>query len=273
MNQLILSGLHIYPIKSLGGISLTEAKVELMGLQYDRRWMLIDEKGTFISQRKYPALALLQVSIANGKLLISHKQKPEQRIDFDLSEHTGELIPVSIWDDQCQAMEVSQKVSLWFSSFMEQPVRLVHIPDNEKRYVDPNYAQQQEIVGFADGYPFLMISQASLEGLNKQLHQPVPMDRFRPNFVFTGGVAHLEDEFDTFELGNILFKAVKPCARCVLTTIDQHTGLKSAEPLKTLASYRTQNNKVMFGQNLIHSGEGTIHIGDELIIRNWKHKV
>ncbi len=273
MNQLILSGIYIYPIKSLGGISLPAATVEEKGLQYDRRWMLIDEEGTFITQRKYAVLALLQVRIDNNRLIITHKHNAAQTVSFSTEEHTGKIVPVSIWDDQCQALEVSHEVSRWFSSFMEKQVRLVRMPDKEKRLVDPKYAHEQEIVSFADGYPFLIISEASLTGLNTRLQQPVPMDRFRPNFVFTGGEPHIEDQFHTFTIGGILFRAVKPCARCVLTTVDQKTGEKSAEPLKTLASYRTKNKKVMFGQNLLHTGSGTVQIGHVLEIREWQPSI
>lgn len=273
MKQLTLTGLYIYPIKSLGGIPLNEAKVEEMGLQYDRRWMLIDEEGIFITQRKYAELALLQVSIDKTGLTVRHKIEAEKTISFGFTETTGKSVHVTIWDDQCMALEVSEKVNEWFSFFMNKEVKLVHIPENEKRFVDPKYASQQEIVGFADGYPFLIISEASLEGLNERLDNPVPMDRFRPNFVFKGGEPHVEDEFDTFKIGEIQFRAVKPCARCVLTTVNQETAKKTAEPLKTLALYRTKNSKVMFGQNLVHTGKGSIHIGDTLDIIHWKQTV
>lgn len=270
MNTFTLSGLYIYPIKSLGGISLMEARVENMGLQYDRRWMLIDEEGKFITQRKYAALALLQVSITDSGLRVNHKADPSLQLSFAFTETTGEVIEVNIWDDQCQSVAVSEAADQWFSSYMNKAVRLVKIPEQEKRQVDPKYAKANEIVGFADGYPFLIISEASLTGLNSRLPEPVPMDRFRPNLVFSGGEAHIEDQFGIFEIGQIKFKAVKPCARCVLTTVNQQTATKGAEPLKTLAAYRTINSKVMFGQNLLHHGDGTVHIGDEIKVTQWK---
>jgi len=270
MNQLYLSGIYIYPVKSLGGISLDEAEMEERGLKYDRRWMLIDKEGTFVSQRKYHTLALLTVSMTNDVLTVTHKRDQEKQISFTIGEQNGQQIAVTIWDDHCKAIEVSTKVSRWFSDFLEMEVRLVEMPETEKRAVDPKYAQTGEIVSFADGYPCLLIGQASLDNLNEKLEQAVPMDRFRPNFVFTGGNPHLEDSINTFTLGNVLFTAVKPCARCVLITIDQQTAIKSTEPLKTLAGYRTVNKKVMFGQNLIHQGSGIIYKGDELQVRTWK---
>ena len=273
MSNLTLSEIYIYPVKSLGGILLKEAKAEHMGLQYDRRWMLIDENGIFITQRKYTELALLKVSIEKAGLKISHKLNPQLNIWFSFIENTGNLIPVTIWDDQSIGLEVSKEVNEWFSAFMKKDVRLVYMQNGEKRFVDPKYAKKEEIVGFADGYPFLIISQASLDGLNEQLEKPVPMNRFRPNFVFTGGDPHIEDRFENFTIGEVTFTAVKPCARCVLTTVDQETSEKSSEPLKTLSRYRTINKKVMFGQNLLHQANGMVKIGDSIVVNSWKHPI
>jgi len=270
MNNLYLSELHIYPIKSLGGISLQQSEITETGLKYDRKWMLIDDEGTFVTQRKHFELAMLQVKIDAETLSVSHKKDPAISISFSLEENTGITIPVRIWDDESTGLEVSKEVNRWFSDFMQMPVRLVQMPAEARRLVDPRYAEENEIVSFADGYPCLLISQASLNGLNDKLKDPVRMDRFRPNFVFTGGEAHIEDTFGSFYLGDVLFSAVKPCARCVLTTIDQQTGEKGHEPLKTLAGYRTINKKVMFGQNLIHQGNGTIRIGDQIRVKDWK---
>ena len=270
MNGFYLSELHIYPIKSLGGISLQQAQLEDTGLKFDRNWMLIDEKGTFITQRKHFELAMLQVTIAEDKLMVTHKINPSQAITFNVDDTTGDPIDVEIWDDRSTALEVAPAVSKWFSEFMQMNVRLVKMPPGAKRLVDPRYATDDEIVSFADGYPCLIIGQSSLDGLNDKLPDPVRMDRFRPNLVFTGGEPHIEDSFKSFYLGDTLFSAVKPCARCVLTTIDQQTGAKGQEPLKTLAAYRTQNKKVMFGQNLIHKGNGMISIGSELRVKEWK---
>jgi uncharacterized protein YcbX len=273
MNNYYLSELHIYPIKSLGGISLQQSDIIETGLKHDRRWMLIDAEGTFVSQRKYFELAMLQVHLQGETLTVTHKRDPSTTISFSLEESTGSAIDVSIWDDYTTGLEVSIKVSKWFSEYMQMPVRLVQMPAAARRLVDPRYAEENDIVSFADGYPCLMIGQASLDGLNEKLAEPVRMDRFRPNFVFTGGKAHIEDSFGSFYLGEVLFSAVKPCARCVLTTINQQTGEKGQEPLKTLAGYRTLNHKVMFGQNLIHQGSGIIRLGDQIRIREWKETV
>ncbi|QNK63754.1 MOSC domain-containing protein [Pedobacter sp. PAMC26386] len=270
MNQFLLSEINIYPIKSLAGISLTESLLEEKGLQYDRRWMLIDKEGVFISQRKYPELALLQITLGKEKLTITYQNNPLQTITFGYEENTAQNIAVSVWGTVCNGLEVSTAVSRWFSEMLKTDARLVQMPEAERRLVDPKYATANEVVSFADGYPCLIISQASLDGLNERLDLAVPMNRFRPNFVFTGGEAHIEDNFNTFFIGDLLFKAVKPCSRCVMITVDQQTAKKSAEPLKTLAGYRTINKKIMFGQNLVHKGSGTIRIGDMLTIKEWK---
>jgi len=270
MNNLLLSELYIYPIKSLGGISLNESKIEAKGLQLDRRWMLVDESGMFITQRKYHQLALLEVKIVKDQLVVSHKIDHDRCISFPLIETLAEETVVNIWDDESKGVEVSKVVSQWFSNFMNMKVKLVKMPENEQRLVDPKYASDKEIVSFADGYPCLIIGQSSLNLLNQKLDNSIRMDRFRPNFVFTGGEAHIEDRFQNFSLSGIHFTAVKPCARCILITIDQQTGIKTADPLATLAHYRKQDNKIIFGQNLIHKGEGIIKVGDELLIQKWK---
>ena len=270
MNHFVLSEINIYPIKSLCGISLTKAQLEDRGLQYDRRWMLVDEEGIFITQRKYFELALLAVNINNGKLIISHKINSNQSISFDLQEDNGIQIPVVIWNDITFGTEVNTGVSDWFSDFLKFKVKLVKMPVAEKRMVDPRYASNNEVVSFADGYPCLIIGQPSLDGLNEKLENPIKMDRFRPNFVFTGSEPHIEDRFNTFYIGETLFSAVKPCTRCVLITIDQQTGEKGQEPLRTLAGYRTINKKILLGQNLLHQQAGIISMGDELKVVRWK---
>jgi uncharacterized protein YcbX len=270
MNDLYLSEIYIYPIKSLGGISLKEAKLDKRGLEYDRKWLLIDEHGVFITQRKHFSLAMLQVTIQDQFITVTHKEDQELKISFPLNKYIAKRIDVTIWDDHTEAYEVDLDVSQWFSKYLQLNVKLVVMAEDTLRRVDPRYAPNGEIVSFSDGYPCLIIGQAALDNLNAKLPEPVLMDRFRPNFVFTGGEPHLEDSFQEFTIGNASFSAVKPCARCVLTTVDQQTGIKGQEPLRTLASYRTINKKVMFGQNLLHQGIATIRVGDQLVVQTWK---
>jgi uncharacterized protein YcbX len=142
------------------------------------------------------------------------------------------------------------------------PCRLVYMPEDAQRKVDPNYAHGEEITSFSDGFPLLLIGQASLDDLNSRLSQPITMERFRPNIVFTGGIPYQEDEMATFDIAGIRFYGVKPCARCVITTIDILTGEKGKEPLKTLSKYRQRDNKLYFGQNCLHQSGGQIAVGD-----------
>jgi uncharacterized protein YcbX len=171
---------------------------------------------------------------------------------------------VSIWDDVCTALEVSAEANEWFSAALGRTMQLMYMPETTRRLVDNNYAYNNEIVSFADAYPLMIIGQSSLDDLNNRLETPILMNRFRPNLVFKGGMPYCEDSFNAFRVGEVTFNAVKPCSRCVLTTINQESGAKGQEPLRTLASYRTYNNKVMFGQNLLQKNLGVIKTGDKL---------
>ncbi|TXK46441.1 MOSC domain-containing protein [Pontibacter qinzhouensis] len=270
MTTFKITGITIYPIKSLGGVSLQQAQVEERGFRHDRRWMLIDADNNFLTQRQHAQMALLQVRLLQNGLEVNHKNGLLQPLLVPFGQTEGPELQVRIWDDTCTALEVSAAVSAWFTGALQMPARLVYMPAASERKVDPNYAQQNEIVGFADGYPFLLIGQASLDDLNSRLPEPVPMNRFRPNLVFTGSAPFAEDSFLRFRIGETHFRVAKPCARCVVTTIDQASATKSPEPLKTLATYRVQNKKVMFGQNLVHEGRGEIRVGDELVVEEWQ---
>lgn len=261
-----LSEIWIYPVKSLGGIRLSQAQVEERGLQYDRRWMIVDESGVFLSQRDYPKMALLAVALQPEGLKITDKNNTESYTVVDF-ETNSESISVKVWDDEVEAeLTDNQEADKWLSDFLDKKVRLVKMPDNGKRLADPRYALHGEHVSFADGFPFLLISEASLEDLNKRLSQPVTMQRFRPNLVIKGMLPFQEDAIKTIQIGDIQFSIVKPCARCIMITIDPQTIQKGAEPLKTLATYRKQNNKILFGQNLTARNHGRLMEGNHVLI-------
>ena len=264
--MLLLSSIFIYPIKSLSGISLHEAIVTPRGLQYDRWWMLVDEKNQFLSQRTHPQLALFQTDLKADSLIISILAHPGDHLELDLDPRSGDTVQVHIWDDVCTAMAISQQADQWFSRKLGQKVRLVYMPETAKRMVDADYAKHGETTGFADGFPVLLIGQSSLDDLNSRLTQPVTMNRFRPNLVFTGGLPYQEDVMRQMTIGEFSFRIVKPCARCSMTTIDPLTGLGGQEPLRTLASYRSQKNKVYFGQNCLVESAGVLFLGDELTV-------
>lgn len=264
----ILTEIRIYPIKSLGGIALTESKVEPRGLQYDRRWMLVDDTGRYVSQREIPAMALLGTAVEPPYLTVCRKNNPLEKVPIPLEVPMDELekSEVQIWDDQCQARILPKEINEWFSDNLKQDLRLVYMPDTTRRWADGQYAPEGQHVSFADGYPFLIIGQASLDDLNSRLEQPLPMNRFRPNFVFTGGEPFEEDNWGEFEIGDVRFQGVKPCARCIIPTTDQETGERAAEPLKTLATFRKRNNKIYFGQNVVWMGgeKATLRVGEEI---------
>lgn len=267
--MLTVSQLYIYPVKSLGGIALQKAEISDRGLKHDRRWMLIDDDNRFLSQRSHPLMALFQLTAANDGFEVVYL--PDQTSAFIAYEAAlGEVLEVSVWDDHCNACLLSKELDAWFSQKLGFNCRLVYMPDDSYRPVDARYALNHEAVSLADAYPFLLVGEASLEELNSKLETKVSLNRFRPNIVFTGGEPHLEDRMAEFMINNIHFYGVKPCARCVMVGVNQETARSGKEPMKTLASYRTKNNKIYFGQNLLHKGEGFINAGDVIEVKQLK---
>jgi uncharacterized protein len=264
MAHMHLQDIYIYPIKSLGGIRLDESDTEARGLRYDRRWMLADKQGTFLTQRTLPAMALLKVEVTASGLRVHHTQDPENRILIPFEPKTGTMLPVKIWQDVVTGQLADPDASRWFSESLKRECDLIYMPPSTRRAVDPAYAVNEDPVSFADGMPFLLISQASLDDLNIRLTDPVPMSRFRPNLVIAGCGPFEEDTWDEIAVGETVFKIVKPCARCIVTTIDQDTGIQGKEPLKTLSGYRKVGNKVLFGQNMVLVRGTRISAGSEV---------
>lgn len=263
-----IQDIFIYPIKSLGGIRLTEAKVEERGFQFDRRWMLVDPQGVFLTQRTHTQMTLLQVQLGETGLIVFDKRNPEDKLQIPYDLISDQEIEVEIWDDSVIANIVDPRLDPWFSEKLGMTCCLVKMPESTHRKVSTKYAVNDESVSFADGMPYLILGQESLNDLNSRLGNPVPMDRFRPNIVFSGGQSYAEDSWKKIRIGAVEFQVVKPCARCVLTTIDQETGFQGKEPLKTLAGYRTVANKVYFAQNMVALETGTIRIGDLIILES-----
>lgn len=267
MNKFNITHILIYPIKSLGGISLQSAKVEERGLQHDRRWMLVDKNGMFLTQREYPQMALLQVNLQDETLIVSHKSKPISNLQLPTSDTqppTTKLV-VNIWNDVVIAKKVSLDADLWFSDALGFDCQLVKMEDDSDRFTDKKYTLEPKQVSFADAYPFLIIGRESLNELNRRLKDPLPMNRFRPNFVFSGGESFIEDTWKDFMIGDLKFRAVKPCSRCVVTTVNQTTAEKGSEPLETLAKFRKVGNKVMFGMNVVGLGTGIVEVGNRVV--------
>ena len=259
-----VSQINIFPIKSLGGINLTDAIVETSGFQFDRNWMLVDENGKFLTQRTMPEMALFYTEIRENSLYVYHQSNPQNGIEIPYSQSSGKIIKSQVWNDPIEALHVSSEADTWFSAQLKISCQLLKMDLSNKRFIENKYKVNNEYVSFADSMPYLIIGEASLEDLNDRMEIPVPMNRFRPNIVFTGDKPFLEDSWDKIQIGEVFFQVTKPCARCVMTTIDQDTATKGKEPLKTLAKYRKVDGKILFGQNLIALNNGKISVGDEV---------
>lgn len=259
MPPLHISALTVYPVKSAAGIACESWDVDDFGLRYDRRWVITDPEGIFQTQRTVPRLALLKVTVMERALLL---EAPGRRpIELPLAPEGGRLVRVRVWRDETSGFPVAPEADAWLTSFLGTASRLVYMPHDVVRAVHPAYGVPGDRVSFADAFPFLVLSDASLADLNARLTVPLPMTRFRPNVVVAGCEPYAEDGWRGFRSCGIEFRVVKPCARCVVTTTDQRTLERGPEPLRTLATYRRRANDVLFGQNAIHRGTGRLTVG------------
>lgn len=265
MHPILLSEIWIYPIKSLRGISVPSARVLGKGLEYDRRMMLVDDNNVFLTQRVHHQMALFRLSFKSNELLVSFGNDTI-RLNLNYQSENADTT-VTIWDDQVVAREYSPEASKWFSEKMNFSCRLMCFPEANERRVDPDFSINNENVSLADAYPILVIGESSLDELNGRLEKPVPMNRFRPNFVVRGSGPFEEDEWKNFTIGANRFAGVKPCARCILITVDQETGIRGNEPLATLATYRKKNNKIFFGQNVLALDHFQVSVGDQVLVQ------
>jgi uncharacterized protein YcbX len=264
--KISLTDIRIYPIKSLAGIQLSQAEVQPQGLCDDRLFMLVDENGMFITQRKYPQLALLNTHSSVEGLRIDTTNFSSLTIKE--TDFTAKTTSVKIWQDECLGIIATEQVNQWFSHYLGFPVKLIKYNKNAPRPVDPNYSSPNDIVSFADGFPLLVITQTSLNDLNSKLETPVSMTNFRPNIVVDGCEAYAEDDWKRIQIGDVKFDAIKRCRRCVLTTVDPKTGMKSenGQPLKVLSQYRKSEGGVFYGMNLIPRSKGIIRVTDKVEI-------
>ena len=258
--MITVRSLHIYPVKSCRRIDLEVADVVATGFQHDRQWMVVDDEGRFLSQRTHPALARVRTRLDGGRLTLSTDEGAS--VDVAVDGSAGGDRSVTVWNDRCNAVSAGPEAAAWVSSLLGARSELVRLSETAFRQVDTDYADHGDRVAFADGFPFLLISQASVDELNRRLADPVPANRFRANIVIDGCGPHAEDEWTEITIGGVGFRVAKPCARCRVIATDQLDGSRGAEPLRTLARYRDVGGKVLFGQNLVHSATGTIHVGD-----------
>ncbi len=260
MTQLTITGLSIYPVKGCQAIHLDKMDVVNTGPLYDRQWMIVDANGKFISQRTHPKLAVIVTRVYGGLLEISiPNHKPIVVIPTD----EGSIIEATLHKTTLQTVEQSVEASCLLSDYLECDAKLVGFAKDTTRTVNPDYALPEgNQTLFSDAFPFLMISEESLEDLNARLESPMPMTRFRPNIVIKGLEPYGEDHLKRFRIGEIVFSVAKPCTRCTVTTVDQDTGVKGKEPLLTLARYRNTEKGILFGANIVHDRPGIIKVGD-----------
>jgi uncharacterized protein YcbX len=258
MPTITLASLYIYPVKACGSLSPVEWPVDAFGLRNDRRWMVVDLAGRLVTQREAPQLALVRPALETGGLVLRAPGMPELRLP--LVPAARDRVRVEVWRDVVEAVPVSPDAAQWLSRYLGGLVRLVWMPDDVVRPTDPRYAEGYR-VSFADGFGFLLISEASLADLNRRLATPLPMNRFRPNLVLSGTEPFAEDGWRELRVGGLALRVVKPCGRCVVTTTDQETGERGPEPLRTLATFRERDGNLMFGMNVVHRGTGRLAAG------------
>ncbi|MEO0564089.1 MAG: MOSC N-terminal beta barrel domain-containing protein [Chloroflexota bacterium] len=270
----LVSALYTYPIKSCGGLSHNSIMLTDMGPKYDRHWVLAEPDGMFITQREYPKMALIQPEIVEDAMIVRAPGMSELRIPLK-RDRDLDLKQVTVWRDTVPAADEGNSAANWFSDFLNLDVRLLHMPGSTQRMVDSTYTDTPAQVGFADGYPILLISEASLTDLNERLaargEPPRSMTNFRPNVVVSGNEQPFaEDTWTRFHINDVPFDAVKPCARCSITTVDPLTGEvpNPNEPLATLATFRKGKLGVNFGQNVIHRAVGTLQVGDKIQVKS-----
>ena len=264
-NNIQVTELFIYPVKSLAGISLKSSKVESMGLEFDRRWMLVTPDGQFMSQRSTPEMVLIHTALENGQLILSTEGKAPHKVEA--VTNISAQMDVVVWGDNVKASLVGAESDRWLSDALGIDCHLVYIPDDIVRQCDLDFSNEGERTGFADGFPILIVSEESLNDLNQRLDKSIDIRRFRPNIVISGYGAFEEDNLTDFSIGGLTMKGVKLCSRCPMPMIDPDLGKRAGnEPMATLSTYRKWDNKVFFGMNVIHQKLGSISVGDELNI-------
>lgn len=282
-----ISEINVYPVKSLRGIGLATSMVEKRGLRFDRRWMLTDRDGMFFTQRETPKMATVSVEVGEDVLRVSAEGFETLEVLFE--PYSGTKQSVTVWQSTVDGEVYDGRVCEWFSDVLGRECQLVLMPESAKRHVSERFDRGDDIVSFADGYPLLVIGEGSLDELNRRIEEhgrgahgsgPLPMNRFRPNLVVKGSEPFAEDGWARIRVGEAIFRVVKPCARCVITTVDQSAGeFDGKEPLRTFATFRMAKDAfpttyealgqtptaILFGENLIPENPGvSVRIGDEV---------
>ncbi len=258
-----LAGLFVYPVKGAGAIRPQAWDLDEFGLQHDRRWAVVDAGGRVITQRDYPRLALVRPTLTAAMLRLD--APGVSPLEVPVTGGDPRRLPVTVWRDEVIAEPCGPEANRWWTTLLGAPLHLVRMPEESRRPIEPSRAEPGGRVSFADAFPFLILSEASLSDLNARLAVAVPMTRFRPNLVVAGVPPYAEDTWHTVVIGSERLALAKACARCVVTTIDQETAGTGSEPLRTLAGYRRGAGGALFGQNAVHLTRGTVHIGDAVV--------
>lgn len=255
--QPIVSSLYVYPVKSCRGIEITSAEVGARGIEHDREWMIVDAEGGFLTQRKLPELALISTTLSDDRLALTFGV---DRVQVPFEQDSGRELDVDVWGVRCRATDEGDDAAEKLSMFLGVECRLVRMTRDNVRTVKRHHEQ----LAFADAYPFLITSEASLQDLNRRLNDSLPMERFRPNVVATGCEPYDEDRWKLIRINSVALRGETRCVRCVITTTDQHTGERGVEPLAMLATYRKTREGIVFGRNFSHLDTGTISVGDTI---------
>ena len=269
-----LQSIHVYPVKGAAGIALDEADIDPTGLRHDRRWMVIDRDGRFVSQRQVARLCLVKPRFEDDALVLSAPGMPDLPVPREPEDGTRR--DTRVWSDDVPAIVHGGEVRDWLTEFLAQdvggPLDLAYFPADSERQVRQDFGRPTDRVAFADAFPFLLIGEGSLSDLNRRLvergAEALPMNRFRPNLVLSGTSPYEEDGWSQVRIGDVSFQVVKSAGRCVVTTTDQSTAEVGTEPLATLNTYRREGKAVLFGRYLVQDGGGTVRVGDEVVVRS-----
>jgi uncharacterized protein len=261
-DALTVASIFVYPVKSCAGYGLDEAKIIDTGFDHDREWMVVNDQGWFITQRQYPFMATIHPTIEGDILKL--ESPGVESLTVPIKAEDKHI--VTIWGSSIKAYDQGDEAGKWFSALLGRDCRLVRKTPSMRKISKRRQVTGKELVGFADGYPFLLTSVASLDDLNARMEKPVPITRFRPNLVIAGGEAFQEDTWSKIKIGEAIFRVAKPCSRCEMINVDQQTGERDVQPLDTLGTYRRHAKGIWFGQHLVQETLGTIRVGDKVEI-------
>lgn len=262
-NDIEVSSLHIYPVKSTSNISLDTMNLGSLGPESDRRWMVVDGNGRYLTQRRFPLMCKISSRLTPDGIVISADGSEDLILTNSSYKQESDVV---VWHDTVSALDCGDDAAQWLTRVLGTECRLVYMSDDCQREVDAEFASSGELVSFADGFPLLIVAESSLADLNNRLSTPIAINRFRPNIVVKGCAAFAEDGWRELRIGDVQLSIVKPCSRCVIPSIDPETGNKQSEVIKALAAYRRREGKIYFGQNALYKAEGKIRVGDPVTI-------